>query len=245
MYRYKLTIEYDGTNLTGWQKQQHLPSVQQILEQALENFLQEPVKACAAGRTDAGVHARGQVVHFDTTKEHPPYIIIRALNFYLKKTPLSVLAAEPVETNFHARFSATKRHYQYIIINRISSVVLEKNRVWHVKEYLDIELMRQAAIILVGTHDFTSFRATECQSKSPIKTLEQLAIDRIDERIIIKLSARSFLHHMCRNIVGTLRLVGNGKWPVEQVAHALLARNRKACGPAAPACGLYLEKIEY
>lgn len=245
MPRYKLTIEYDGTGFSGWQRQEGQPSIQQCLEEAIAKFCQQKITTVAAGRTDAGVHALGQIAHMDLAEEKDPFRVTEALNAHLKPHPIGILHVERVADDFHARFSAIKREYLYKIINRRTPLALERKRAWHIMEQLDVKAMRQAAKILAGKHDFTSFRATECQAKSPVKTLDSIEITQNGEEICFRLSAPSFLHHMVRNIVGTLRLVGNGKWSVENVQHALAAKDRSAAGETAPPHGLYLVKITY
>lgn len=245
MPRYKLTIEYDGAHLSGWQRQENGPSVQAHLEEAVLRFTGCPVVFYAAGRTDAGVHATGQVAHVDLAKEYPSVVVQRAINFHLKPAPVAVVAAEQVSENFHARFSAIKRHYHYRILNRPAPSVLDKYRVWHVREELDVDAMRAGAAMLVGNHDFTSFRAAACQAKSPVKTLDSIVLEQNGEEIGVYVSAPSFLHHMVRNLVGTLKLVGAGKWQPEEVKIALESRDRAAAGPTAPPQGLYLIGVDY
>lgn len=245
MPRYKITIEYDGTKLAGWQYQRNGLSVQQCLEEAVEKFSKEKVKVHGSGRTDAGVHALAQIAHFDLDKDFCEHVILRAINHFLKPNKVMLTACEIVDDQFHARFSAKRRNYQYLILNRRYPSVLDMNRVWHVKDDLDLTKMQEAATLLIGQHDFSSFRAVQCQALSPIRTIEEINIQKTGEKIIFNLRAPSFLHHMVRNIVGTLVLVGKGKWEVEDVAKALAAKDRKASGPTAPACGLYFAKVEY
>ena len=250
MPRYKLTLEYDGTPYSGWQKQSEAPSVQAVLEKAATQFMHADatVEVQCAGRTDAGVHARGQVVHVDFREERTENAIIRGLNALMLPHPIAVLKAELVADDFSARFDAKKRHYLYRIVNRRAAAGLDVNRAWHVHKPMDIGAMQEAADILIGHHDFSSFRGGECQAKSPIKTLDTLEIKQRStnpEQIMIRTSAKSFLHHQVRNMVGTLAYVGIGKWRVEQVAEALAAKDRRAGGPMAPAHGLYLMKVEY
>lgn len=245
MPRYKAIIEYDGTDFSGWQRQKDVLSVQQLLEEAIERFSEEVVTTRAAGRTDAGVHAKGQVVHFDLSKDYPIKNIREGINFHLKTDAISMLEVEKTDEEFDARFSAKKRFYQYRIINRSSPLAINKNRAWHVREKLDIKKMQEAANILIGKHDFTSFRATQCQAKSPLKTLDNINITEHNEEILINFDAPSFLHHMVRNIVGTLKLVANGKISKEDVKEMLDAKDRSAAGPTAPAHGLYFMKVEY
>ena len=245
MTRYKLTIEYDGGPFVGWQRQDNGPSVQEALEKAVAAFCGETVTSFAAGRTDAGVHALGQVAHFDLAKETTADTVRDALNFHLKPAPIAVLKAEAVGEDFHARFSAKARLYRYRIANRRPPLALDRGRAWLVWGELDAASMQEAAQVLVGHHDFTSFRATLCQAKSPLKTLDLLEVRREGEEILVNARAQSFLHHQVRNMVGTLKLVGEGKWTKADVAAALAARNRAAGGPTAPPEGLYLTEVWY
>ena len=245
MPRYRLTIEYDGGPFVGWQRQDNGPSVQGALEDAIEKFSQSRVTVTGAGRTDAGVHALGQVAHFDLVKEFEAGKVRDALNHYLRPDPVAVIDAAMAGEDFHARFSATARHYLFRILNRRSPPALDAGRVWHVSPRLDAEAMDAAARFLVGQHDFTTFRAAECQAQSPIKTLDRLTVSRRADEIHIEASARSFLHHQIRSFAGTLKLVGEGKWQPRDVKTALEARNRSACGPVSPPDGLYLVKVDY
>jgi tRNA pseudouridine38-40 synthase len=245
MPRYRLLIEYDGTGLCGWQRQANGPSVQQALETAVEKFCGERVGVFGAGRTDAGVHALGQTAHLDLARETSGDILRSALNHHLRPLAISVLAAEQAEGGFDARLSAIARVYRYRILNRRAPPAVERGRVWHVAPPLDVEAMRAGARHLVGRHDFSTFRDSLCQAKSPVKTLDRLELDRTGDEIRIEARARSFLHHQVRNIAGTLELVGLGRWPPEAVATALAARDRRAGGPTAPPDGLYLVEIRY
>lgn len=245
MLRYKLTIEYDGTGLAGWQRQENAPSVQQTIEEAIKKFSGETVNLFCAGRTDAGVHGMGQVAHCDLVKSFPAKTVQNAINFHVKPAAIAVIDSIEVSNEFHARFSAIRRHYEYRIINRPAPLVLDAKRAWHLKKPLDIEAMQKATTYLTGQHDFTSFRAVACQAKSPIKTLETLSISKQGDIITITVIAPSFLHHMVRNLVGTLSLVGEGKWQPEDVRTALLAKNRCAAGITAPAHGLYFMQVDY
>jgi len=245
MTRYKLTVEYDGGGFVGWQRQDNGPSVQQALEEAIHRFCGESVDCFAAGRTDAGVHALGQVVHFDLAREASADTVRDALNFHLKPAAISVLMAEAVAADFHARFSAKARLYLYRIVNRRAPLAIERGRAWLVWAPLDVGAMHEAAQLLVGHHDFSSFRASLCQADSPMKTLDVLDVTRVDTEVRVAARARSFLHHQVRNVVGTLKLVGEGKWTKEDVARALAARDRSAAGPTAPAEGLYLTDVWY
>ena len=245
MTRYKLTVEYDGGGFVGWQRQDNGPSVQQALEEAIHRFCGESVDCFAAGRTDAGVHALGQSVHFDLAREASADTVRDALNFHLKPAAISVLMAEAVAADFHARFSAKARLYLYRIVNRRAPLAIERGRAWLVWAPLDAGAMHEAAQLLVGHHDFSSFRASLCQADSPMKTLDVLDVTRVDTEVRVAARARSFLHHQVRNVVGTLKLVGEGKWTKEDVARALAARDRSAAGPTAPAEGLYLTDVWY
>ena len=245
MPRYRLTLEYDGTPFVGWQRQDNGPSVQGALEAAIEKLSGERVTMTGAGRTDAGVHALGQVAHFDLEKSFEPGKVRDALNYYLRPDPVVVLGADVADAEFHARFSATARHYLFRILNRRSPPALEQGRVWHVSPRLDAEAMHAAAQLLVGQHDFTTFRAAECQAQSPIKTLDRLDVSSRADEIHIEASARSFLHHQIRSFAGTLKLVGEGKWTPRDVADALAAKDRARCGPVSPPDGLYLVKVDY
>ncbi|MBM3522612.1 MAG: tRNA pseudouridine(38-40) synthase TruA [Alphaproteobacteria bacterium] len=245
MPRYRLTLEYDGGPFVGWQRQENGPSVQAALETALARFTRETPETTAAGRTDAGVHALGQVVHFDLSREWAPEKLRDALNFHLRPAPIVVVEAAAVADDFHARLSAIRRTYVFRILNRAAPPAIEAGRVWHVDRRLDVEAMHAAARCLVGHHDFTSFRATTCQAKSPMKTLDRLEVRRAGEEVHVDAVARSFLHHQVRNMVGTLKLVGDGKWSPADVRAALEARDRRAAGATAPPEGLYLVAVGY
>ncbi len=245
MSRWKLTIEYDGAGFVGWQRQDNGPSVQAALEAAVLGFCGETVTAQGAGRTDAGVHALGQVAHIDLARPTDADTLRDALNAHLKPAAVAVLAAEVVDDDFHARFSAVARVYRYRIVNRRARLALDRGRAWFVPQPLDAAAMHDAASALLGQHDFTSFRAGQCQAKSPVKTLDVLAVSRDGQELRIEARARSFLHHQVRNMVGTLKLVGEGKWTRAEVARALAARDRGAAGPTAPADGLYLVAVRY
>ncbi len=245
MPRYKLTLEYDGSGLVGWQRQANGLSVQEVLEAAVERFCGVPVTVHGAGRTDAGVHALGQTAHLDLPREASPDVIRNALNHHVKPHAVAVLAVEAVDEHFDARRSARGRVYLYRILNRRPPPALERGRVWHVGPRLDAEAMQAAAQLLIGKHDFTTFRDSLCQAKSPVKTLDRLDVARLGDEIRIEARARSFLHHQVRNMVGTLKLVGAGKWRVADVAAALAARDRRAGGPTAPSDGLYLVEVLY
>jgi tRNA pseudouridine38-40 synthase len=245
MPRYKLTIEYDGTPFVGWQAQDNGVSVQAVLVDAIAAFTGERPAIQGAGRTDAGVHALGQVAHVDLARNWDSDTVRDALNAHLRPHPVAVLAAETVKEDFDARFSAIRRHYLYRIINRRADLALARSRAWRIGPPLDAPAMHAAAQILVGRHDFTTFRAADCQAKSPVKTLDRLDVKRDGEEVRITASARSFLHHQVRSMVGSLVHVGDGKWSADDLAAALAARERAACGQVAPATGLYLVRVEY
>jgi len=248
MPRYKLTIEYDGTSYHGWQRQTGLMSVQQALEEAMGEFTRHAVALYAAGRTDTGVHATGQIAHVDLEKPWKPDKIREATNGLLKlgNHPIAVIGVEEVAADFDARFSALKRHYRYMIINRRAPLTVDLGRAWHVRHPLNVDAMHDAAQVFVGHHDFSTFRSTDCQAKSPMRTVDAVSVIAVSETgIEISCVSRSFLHNQVRSMVGSLRLVGDGKWTKASLKSALNAKARKACGPVAPACGLYLERVVY
>jgi tRNA pseudouridine38-40 synthase len=243
--RYKLTIEYDGAPFAGWQIQADRPTVQGVLTAAVEALSGEKANVQGAGRTDAGVHARGQVAHVDLAKDWDVDTIRDALNAHLRPHPVAVLAAERAADDFNARTSAIKRHYLYRIVNRRADLTLDAGNAWRVPRPLDAAAMHAAAQRLVGKHDFTTFRSTECQAKSPLKTLDVLSVERNGDAIDVRASARSFLHSQVRSIVGSLVAVGDGKWSADDLTRALAARDRTACGQVAPSDGLYLMRVDY
>ena len=245
MPRFKLVIEYDGSPFAGWQHQRNGRSVQEAVEAALRAFSGESVRAHCAGRTDAGVHATHQVAHVDLAKAWPSDTVRDAVNAHLRPDPISILSAEPVPEAFNARTGATRRVYLYRILNRRAPSALERHLVWHVAAPLDHVVMQEAAQTLVGRHDFTTFRASECQAASPVRTLDALDVTRDGQEIRVLAVARSFLHSQVRSLVGTLALAGSGRWSVADVAAALAARRRSACGPLAPPQGLALVGVEY
>lgn len=247
MPRYKLTVEYDGTPYVGWQRQKTGRGVQAAVEDAIRQFSQQDVTLQVAGRTDAGVHAWGQVCHADLHKDWNPDTVRDAINNYLMVggESVSVLAAEKVSDDFHARFSATARLYVYRIINQSAPPALDRERAWWVRRPLDAQLMHESAQSLLGQHDFTTFRAAQCQAKSPIKTLDRLDVTRHGKHIEFVVYARSFLHNQVRSIVGSLKLVGEKNWAPEDLIEALEARDHQRCGALAPSCGLYLKQVEY
>ena len=240
MPRYRLLIEYDGGPFVGWQMQTGGPSVQGVITQAIAAFADEKVTVHGAGRTDAGVHALGQVAHVDLARDWRPDRVRDALNAKLRPHPVAVLAVEKTGDSFHARFSAKRRHYLYRIVNRRADLALERNRAWRVPRPLDAAAQR-----LIGRHDFTTFRAADCQAKSPVKTLDRLDVERAGDEVRVHASARSFLHHQVRSMVGSLVLVGEGKWSADNFSATLAARSRAACGPVAPPEGLYLVSVDY
>lgn len=244
MPRFKLTIEYDGTPFVGWQRQANGESVQGVIESAFAR-IGETASLRGAGRTDAGVHALAQVAHVDLVRNWRPDVLRDALNAHMRPAPVAILAASAVPDGFDARFSAKARHYLYRILARRSPATIDFGRVWQVSQPLDPEAMAAGALHLLGYHDFTTFRAAECQAKSPMKTLDRFDLAVEGEQILVRASARSFLHSQVRSMVGTLVRVGSGAWPPERVAAALEARDRAACGPVAPACGLYLSGVDY
>lgn len=254
MTRWKITIEYNGQNYAGWQHQDDLPTIQGEIEKALKGFCQQDIRVHGAGRTDAGVHAKGQIAHFDLDYGERPltgFDLTKALNAHLRPQPISILNATKVDDGFHARFSAKEKLYSYLIVNRTSFLALDQGKAWLIKKPLDTVAMQEAAYHLLGKHDFTTFRASECQAKSPERTLDELRVEAREYdgedglAVLIHARAQSFLHHQVRNIVGTLVLVGEGKWQPEEVKIALEAKDRSAGGPTAPADGLYLIRIDY
>jgi tRNA pseudouridine38-40 synthase len=245
MPRYRLILEYNGTPFVGWQVQALGASVQGRLTEAIHKFCGETVQVKGAGRTDAGVHALGQVAHFDLDREWPPHTVRAAVNFHLKPDPIVVVACAVAPADFDARFSARARHYRYRILARPAPPALDRDRVWWVPQALSAAAMRTAAAALVGRHDFTTFRAAGCQAKSPVKTLDRLDVTVAGDEIVVEVSARSFLHNQVRSMVGSLKLVGEGKWSAADLAAALAAKDRSACGVVAPARGLYLVAVHY
>jgi tRNA pseudouridine38-40 synthase len=245
MPRYRLLIEYDGGPYAGFQAQAELPTVQGSLERAIKSFCGEDLRIAAAGRTDTGVHASGQVAHVDLARDWKPDTVRDAINAHLVPEPIAVISAEAVSDEFHARFSAQGRRYEYRILNRRAPPALERGRVWHVKSTLDAEAMHAAAQALVGNHDFTTFRDVNCQAKSPVKTLDAVEVRRQGEALTLSFSARSFLHRQVRSMTGSIAEVGLGRWTAADLAAALEARNRQACGPVAPAQGLCLVGVDY
>jgi tRNA pseudouridine38-40 synthase len=243
--RYKLTIEYEGAPFAGWQIQADRPTVQGVLTAAIEALSGEKTPVQGAGRTDAGVHARGQVAHVDLAKDWDTDTVRDALNAHLRPNPVAIVSAERVADGFNARISAVRRHYLYRIINRRADLTLDAGRAWRVPRPLDAAAMHAAAQRLVGKHDFTTFRSTECQAKSPVKTLQQLDVERAGNDVIVLASARSFLHSQVRSMVGSLVMAGEGKWSADDLSRVLAAADRTACGQVAPPDGLYLMRVDY
>lgn len=245
MARFKMTIEYDGGPFAGWQLQADALTVQGVLETAVAVLTQGRPVVHAAGRTDAGVHATGQVAHVDLERAWDTRVLRNAINAHLRPHPVSVLAIEEVSEDFHARFSALRRHYLYRIVNRPAPLALDQGKAWWHPVPLDHQAMHEAAQALLGKHDFTTFRASSCQAQSPVKTLDRCDVIRSGEAIDVVVEARSFLHHQVRSMVGSLKLVGDGKWPIDELGKALQARDRTRCGPVAPPTGLYLTQVDY
>ena len=245
MPRFKLTLEYDGAAFRDGSVKKNAFSVQEALEKAVYAISGETVTVQGAGRTDAGVHAIGQVAHLDLEKPLSIESLQNAINYHVRPHPVVVLKATQVEDDFHARFSAIARHYRYRIANRRAALVLDIGRAWHLPRIIDVEAMHEAGQRLVGKHDFTSFRSAACQAKSPIKTLDRVIVQRRGDEIFVEVSARSFLHHQVRNIVGTLKMIGDHKWPVDRIEAILAAKSRAAAGPTAPGVGLYLIGVDY
>lgn len=246
MTRWKLTIEYNGAPYCGWQRQDGQPSVQQSIEEAILKFCQQDVRIQAAGRTDTGVHALGQVAHFDLEyRAISGYDLAKAINAHLKPQPIVILKAEEAEPDFHARFMAVNKLYRYRIINRPTHLGIDQGFAWQVYKPLDADAMQDAAQILVGQHDFSTFRDSECQAKSPVRTITRIDLVRDNESVTMEIEAKSFLHHQVRNTIGTLCLVGEGKWTKADMRSALEAKDRTRGGPTAPPDGLYLVRIDY
>lgn len=245
MQRYKLLVEYDGRPFCGWQRQHDRPSVQSAIEAAAAAIEGAPVTVQGSGRTDAGVHATGQVAHLDFTRPIEDRKIADALNAHLRPQPIAILQAAPVPNDFHARFDATARHYRYIIANRRADLAVRKGFAWRVPQRLDVDAMQAGAQALIGEHDFSTFRDTGCQADSPVRTLDRITVTRTGEQVEVTCSARSFLHRQVRSIVGSLVEVGRGREPAGWISDILTAQDRKACGPVAPSDGLYLERIDY
>jgi tRNA pseudouridine38-40 synthase len=245
MPRYKLLIEYNGMDFSGWQMQSVLPTVQGALEAAITKLVGQRCLVYGAGRTDAGVHALGQIAHVDLPTAWDPFVLRNAINGNVRPHKVSVVDVWAVPDDFHARFSATERRYLFRILNRRAPPALDYGKVWHVPVPLDADLMHEAGEVFLGTHDFSTFRASNCQALSPVKTIDVFKVSRYGEDIEVEVQARSFLHHQVRSMVGSLKLVGENKWTVQDLKHALARRDRKACGVVAPPEGLYLVSVGY
>ena len=246
MFRYQIKIEYDGTNFVGWQYQKNGKSVQGVLQKILLQFLKKKIIVVGSGRTDSGVHAIEQSAHIDLGKKIlEKKKFLQSLNFYLRNYPIAITDIKERNQNFHARHSAKKRTYKYLIINRMSPPVLKKNRAWHIRKRLDVKVMKKGSKMLLGTHDFSTFRTSSCQAKSPVKTMEKISIKKSKDKITLKFVSRSFLQQQVRSMVGCIKYLGEGKWSVDNFKKSFKSKKRSNCAPPAPACGLYLERIKY
>jgi len=246
MLNYQIIIEYDGTNFVGWQKQKNGPSVQQTIEKTLTKILKEKITLYGSGRTDTGVHALGQSAHFNLrNKINNKFIFLNSVNFFLQKKKISILKINKKESNFHARFSAKKREYKYIIINRIAPLSLEFNKAWHIKSNLNLELMKKAAVLLKGRKNFSTFRSSSCGAKSPIKTLDEAQVKKLGTKITIVFKSKYFLQQQVRSMIGCIKYVGEGKWNIKKFNFIVKSKKRVNCAPPAPAHGLYLSKVSY
>ena len=245
MQRYKITIEYDGTPFVGWQFQKNGLSIQEILQNAIFNFSKEKVVITGAGRTDSGVHALAQVAHFDLKKKINKKSFLPGINQHIGNKPVTILKINKINKNFHARFDAKKRTYQYTIINRQSPLALQKNKAWHIRKKLNVKDMKKGAKLLLGTHDFSTFRASSCGAKSPIKTIEKISIKKNKEKLILEFTSKSFLQQQVRSMVGCIKYLGEGKWQLDDFEKIFKSKKRIKCAPPAPACGLYLKKVSY
>ena len=245
MARYRIKIEYDGTNFVGWQYQKNGLSVQEILQKALFQFSGEKVTIIGAGRTDSGVHAIGQMAHFDLKKKIKKNFFLRGVNQYIGNNPVTILDIRKTNNKFHSRFHAKKRTYQYTIINRQSPLALQKNKAWHIRKKLNVKDMKKGAKLLLGTHDFSTFRASSCGAKSPIKTIEKISIKKNKEKLILEFTSKSFLQQQVRSMVGCIKYLGEGKWQLDVFEKIFKSKKRIKCATPAPACGLYLKKVSY
>ena len=245
MQRYKIKIEYEGTPFVGWQFQKNGQSVQEVLQKAIFNFSEEKVVVTGAGRTDSGVHALAQVAHFDLKKKVKKNTLLPAINQNIGNKPVTVLKINKANKKFHARFDAKKRTYQYIIVNRQSPLTLQKNKAWHIRKRLNIHAMKKGAKLLLGTHDFSTFRASSCGAKSPIKTMENVSIKKNKDKITLQFTSKSFLQQQVRSMVGCIKYLGDEKWNLNDFKNSFKSKNRSKCAPPAPACGLYLKKVFY
>jgi tRNA pseudouridine38-40 synthase len=245
MQRYKLLIEYDGTSFVGWQFQKNGLSIQEVLQIAIFNLSREKVIVTGAGRTDSGVHAFAQVAHFDLKKKIQKNKFLPGINQHIGNKPIAVLKINKVSKKFHSRFDAQMRTYQYVIINRQSPLALQKNKAWHIRKKLDIEAIKKGAKLLLGTHDFSTFRSSSCGAKSPTKTIKNIFIKKNKDKITIKFTSKSFLQQQVRSMVGCLKYLGEGKWGINDFKKSFKSKSRSKCAPPAPACGLYLKNIKY
>ena len=245
MQRYKVKIEYDGTSFVGWQFQKNGLSIQEVLQKAIFNFSKEKVVVTGSGRTDSGVHALAQVAHFDLKKKIEKNKFLPALNQHIGDKPVTVLKISKINNKFHARFDAKRRTYQYVIINRQSPLALQKNKAWHIRKKLDVKAMKKGGKLLLGTHDFSTFRSSSCGAKSPIKTMEKITIKKNKDKITLKFTSRSFLQQQVRSMVGCIKYLGDGKWDLNDFKKSFKSKSRLKCAPPAPACGLYLINIKY
>ena len=245
MQRYKIIVEYDGTPFVGWQFQKNGLSIQEILQKAIFQFTREKVTVTGAGRTDAGVHALAQVAHFDLKKKIKKNQFLLGANHYMRKNPATILDIKKTKKKFHSRFDAKKRTYEYIIINRQSPLTLQKNKAWHIRKKLNLKAMKKGAKLLIGTHDFSTFRASSCGAKSPVKTLKRASIKKNKNKLILTFASKSFLQQQVRSMVGCIKYLGEGKWKLSDFKNSFQSKNRIKCAPPAPACGLYLKSISY
>jgi len=245
MQRYKIKIEYEGTPFVGWQFQKNGQSIQEVLQRAIFNFSGEKAIVTGAGRTDSGVHALAQTAHFDLKKKMRKKNLLLAINQNIRNKSVTVLKINKVNKKFHARHDAKKRTYLYLIINRQSPLALQKNKAWHIRKKLDVKAMKKGAKLLLGTHDFSTFRAASCGAKSPIRTMEKISIKKNKEKITLKFISKSFLQQQVRSMVGCIKYLGDGKWKLNDFKKSFKSKNRLKCAPPAPACGLYLTKIKY
>ncbi len=245
MQRYKLKIEYDGTPFVGWQFQKNGLSIQEVLQKAIFNLSKEKVIVTGAGRTDSGVHALEQIAHFDLEKKIEKKFFLPGLNQHIGNKPITILKINKINKKFHSRFDAKKRTYLYIIINRQSPLALQKNKAWHIRNKLNVKAMKKGAKLLLGTHDFSTFRASSCGAKSPIKTMEKISIKKNKDRITLNFTSKSFLQQQVRSMVGCIKYLGAGKWNIDEFKKSFKSKNRLKCAPPAPACGLYLKNIKY
>ena len=245
MQRYKLKIEYDGTAFVGWQFQKNGLSIQEVLQKAIFKLSNEKVVVMGAGRTDAGVHALEQTAHFDLEKKIEKKKFLPGINQHIGNKSITILKISKTKKNFHSRFDAKNKTYQYVIINRQSPLALQKNKAWHIRKKLNFEIMKKGSKLLLGTHDFSTFRSSSCGAKSPIKTMENISIKKNKDKITLKFISKSFLQNQVRSMVGCIKFLGEGKWNIEDFKNSFESKSRLNCAPPAPACGLYLKKIKY